>query len=309
MAETLRDKIIKRPLCACCAAFSAGITAGFFVSGNRTAGFVFSSVAASILVAAAVFSGISAAKRREAKRLIPAVAALVSLAVSFGLCRLTVSNGIPDISAVCSGTNDHITVAAEGGTVFTDVSTGSWSAARNAVSLGLSDVCRTNVDVLIYTHLHTLHVSSFDRFSDTYLLSTVLIPEDADPDVAARIEKIASEKGIKCVIYGTEPFSAGNVTFDFSEPAEIRNRVHDAICFTVSSEDGAAAFCSAGYLGMLPENRPEKLFILSHGNQPPGGPAPEGAVAMSRETALECGAGAFVSDGKSPASFAFRLDE
>ncbi|MBR5767984.1 MAG: ComEC/Rec2 family competence protein, partial [Clostridia bacterium] len=49
MAETLNDKINKRPLCACCAAFSAGLVAVSFLGGATVPGIIFS--AAAFLVA------------------------------------------------------------------------------------------------------------------------------------------------------------------------------------------------------------------------------------------------------------------
>ncbi len=262
-----------------------------------------------LLSLCAAFTCLVLIKRTDRVRItVSCLAALAVLSGSFLICRAAVSPSVPDVSVVNAGSNDHIITDSGDGVILTDVSTGSASAAKTAASLGLRDVCRTNVDVIVYTHLHTLHVSSFDRLSDAYLITTVLIPSDADPAISERIGAIASEKGIDCVTYDAAPFAAGGLIFDFADPLEIRDRVHDALYFTVSSEDGSAAFCSPGYLASLPGDVPEKLFILSHGNTRPTGKAPGGAAALNRDTATGCGAAFFINDGRQAASLAFRLD-
>ena len=205
--------------------------------------------------------------------------------------------------------NDFVSFSSGGKTVFIDVSDGSFSNAKSSASACLSRLRDTDVDILVFTHLHSKHISYFGRFTKLYHVGAVVLPDDGQGGVCDVISAEAGRNGISVVKYDPDAgglFRAGAVTLEIFPSQSVRNRAHGTIAFEISSSQ-SSAFISRTAITRVPVQS-DRVFVLSHGGtEPETSAVPESWVAMNRETAESAGIAVTVNDRRTLGVYLFRI--
>lgn len=160
-------------------------------------------------VTAFVFAGLSFVlllflkKRSVLFLLIPAV--IWSGIYSGGLALYTRRTGDSvTILSVNLMKNDYLLIRQHGRTLLCDFSDGRYTRSKSVASLTSSELYDASVDVLLLTHLHRYHVSTFCKLADNNRLSGLILPEptdDATAEAASALSEEASERGIRLLFY------------------------------------------------------------------------------------------------------------
>ncbi|MBO4770462.1 MAG: ComEC/Rec2 family competence protein [Clostridia bacterium] len=247
-------------------------------------------------------------KRRVLLCFLPQIMLCVTMALCYGAYGLIFRNSSP-VAVANVKENDFVSFTSGGKTVFIDVSDGSYSNSRNSASACLSKLKDTDIDVLVFTHLHTKHISLFGRLTELYHIGTVVLPDDGENGVYDVIADDALKKGISVAAYAPEGgglFLAGDVTLGIYPSREVKNRTHGTICFSLTTGE-SAAFVSRTATG-CDEPDAENVFVLSHGGTNLlQTDVPQSWIAMNAETAANVGLGTVVNSGRTLAVYSFRL--
>lgn len=116
------------------------------------------------------------------------------------------------ITETVKGTNEAILVMENGKTLLCDISNGSYSAINYAYSHAKKSGA-TELDILLLTHLHKRHITSFDRISDTAYVRMLILPEpetEAEENIVLSLQEIAENKNIP-----VRKYTRGNTSIEF----------------------------------------------------------------------------------------------
>ncbi len=247
-------------------------------------------------------------KRRILMCFAPQAALIVSMALCCGIYGYVFRDSVPVVVANVKE-NDFVSFSSGGRTVFIDVSDGSYSNVRNSASVCLSELKDTDIDVLVFTHLHSKHIPMFGRLTELYHIGAVVLPDDGENGVCAVIAGEAKKKGISVTAYAPDEgglFLAGDTALEILPSRGVKNRAHGTICFSLTAGEGAA-FASRTAAGWYKPDA-ENVFVLSHGGTDPSHAGlPRDWIAMNAETALDAGLDSAVNSGRTLAVYSFRM--
>ncbi len=162
-----------------------------------------------------------------------------------------VNRATVDIVAVSLKKNDFILIGSEGKTLLCDFSDGRYSQAKNAVSLVETELYDTSVDVILLTHLHSYHKTTFKRLADNNRISTLILPLPSDNDGKAISEELsdaASSLGIEVLTYSAADGSSltfGDCNILIEPSAYIDRSVQPINTVTLQTDGGTMSYIGA----------------------------------------------------------------
>lgn len=177
------------------------------------------------------------------------------------------------------GRNEAIGFFADGNAMLCDLSSGSTSALLNGWR-ALKGEGATELDVLMLTHYHKAHKTSFSRFSKSETVRALWLPSprtEQESEIFLALVEIAWSADIPVTVYEyeTELIIFDGATLFVSAPLFMKRSVEPAFSLTVSFGDSALYYESAALseyrrAGALLEGAPQaELFILgAHGPKP-----------------------------------------
>lgn len=102
------------------------------------------------------------------------------------------------VVSLSSGKNDALIVQTDGKTLLCDFSDGSYSALSRAYAAAQKRRA-TELEAVLFTHLHRRHIRSFDKLSDAVYVRALILPapeNDAEADIVRSLRDCAAEKDI-----------------------------------------------------------------------------------------------------------------
>ncbi len=177
------------------------------------------------------------------------------------------------------GRNEAIGFFADGNAMLCDLSSGSTSALLNGWH-ALKSEGATELDVLMLTHYHNAHKTSFSRFSKSETVRALWLPSpktDKESEIFLALVEIAWSVDIPVTVYGYDEelviFESGTVLI--SDPIFMKRSVEPAFSLTVNFGDSALYYESAALSEyrrarevLVPTPRAELFILGAHGPLP-----------------------------------------
>lgn len=182
---------------------------------------------------------------------------------------------------------------------------------RNSANTSASALSDTEINTLIFTHLHPKHTVSFSRLADLYRIKTIVVPiNTGTADVSNEIIMKAEEKGISVRTIRVEEGAiiiSGRAKTEILSSVPVRNRRHGTISVKISGDKNLLFLSRTALEKGFGDNG---AFILSHGESNTEAVSlPADCIAMNTETALSVGLEKAVNPKRDLRLYRIRLEE
>jgi len=148
--------------------------------------------------------------------------------------------------------NDALILRWRGKTLLCDVSDGSYTAISTAYAAAQEN-CATELDALMLTHLHSRHIRSFDRLSDTAYVRALILPRPVTADeasVAEALLTVADEKSIPVYLYDSgagDSVQFGDAVFTLEDRIRLSRSTHPVLCLRMEAHGKSLLYLSSSW--------------------------------------------------------------
>ena len=204
--------------------------------------------AAVIVIFIAIIAVLLLKIRRKALHFLP-----IAMSAALMICLAAAPTPTDNIAVYhTNGTNDSFILESQGKCAIIDISNGGSKGAFNCAYYSSDELCETNVDAYILTHLHQNHVSTFRRLAGRYYLSYLIIPEpvtESDRSVSSSLKALCERSGVEMLIYPHDDerskVAFADCEIEFSPYCSLKRSTHPLVSFKISSPERSVCYLGA----------------------------------------------------------------
>ena len=200
----------------------------------------------------------------------------------------------------CEASGESVVLCSGQKGAIIDCSAGNYSVL-NAAAQTLTEQGRTEIDTIVYTHLHRRSITSLQSVGKRYLVRSILLPQGEKQALLSSMENAARRLDISVQFYDeteTEIFPFGNAGIVLFPRAMLARSAEPLCSFGVQAAARKVLFASPLYDTAAPAYRAmledyaaqsDVTLFLSHGPKQRGGcklPATQGSVYAASGVAV-----------------------
>ncbi len=168
------------------------------------------------------------------------------------------------------GKNDFLLINQGTKTLICDFSDGRYSNLKDAASLVKANLHDTSADVLLLTHLHRYHISSFNRLADITSLEYLILPSSYDEQSEEIYNSLVnSAKSKNITVFTYSPLEESSVDFlgcriKLSQISFIERSIQPIFYLTVEYGAESFTYCSSSLFESNINSNFEDIIVSSN---------------------------------------------